>query len=120
MAQVVGIIDLVWNGTKIAITPGSGTLMLGGLVNKEVTAGRQIHRAQLMQPSEVQGTTVLQAGQSLAALFDGADHELQVIADTGQSYVISEAFLIDSGNLHDKNGGEVKMTWRGSAAIEVL
>ncbi len=120
MAQVVGIIDLVWNGTKVAIKPGSGSLKIGGLVNKEITAGRSIHRAQLMQPAEVQGTTVLAKGQSLAALFDSDAHELQVVADTGQSFIVSEAFLIDAGNLQDKDGGDVKMTWRGTAAVEVL
>lgn len=120
MAQVVGIIDLIWNGVKVPIKPGSGSLKMGGLVNKEVTAGRQIFRAQAMQPAEVQGTTVLQVGQSLAALFDSNDHELQVQSDTGQTYVISDAFLIDSGNLDDKDGGDIKMTWRGSAAVEVI
>lgn len=120
MAQVVGIIDIIWNGVKVPIKPGSGSLKMGGLVNKDVIAGRQVFRAQMVHSSEVAGTTVLQVGQSLAGLFDSGEHELQVQSDTGQTYVISDAFLIDDGNLQDKDGGDVKLTWRGSAAVEVM
>jgi hypothetical protein len=117
--QTLGIIDLVWKGTKIPVEKGA-TFKPGGLKNNGVIAGRQVHRAQEFIASEVKGTTVLKRGQSLLALLDMTEGELQVACDTGQTYVMNDAFLVDKPDITGGDGGKVALTWNAGEPEELL
>lgn len=118
MAQTVGIIDAIWNGQKIPLEKGA-TFNPGGLKNNPVVAGRQVFYSQEVVPSKLDGTTVLQAGQQLSALVPSGQGELQVICDTGQVFVVPDAFRLDVPDITGGEGGKVKIVWNGSPAVEV-
>lgn len=119
MAQALGIIDVVWNGTKYPADDKTGTFDAGGLQNAPVIAGRQVHRAQEYKASMAEITTPLLAGQTVASIFTTDAGELQVNCDTGQQFIIEDAFLTVTGNFTAGGGGKMKMTWSGSAALEI-
>lgn len=118
MTQTVGIIDAIWNGTKIPLEKGA-TFNAGGLKNNMVVAGRQVFRSQEMMPSKLEGTTVLAKGQTLTGMFPDSEGELQVICDTGQVFVVPDAFRLDVPDITGGEGGKVKVTWNGSPAVEI-
>ena len=119
MAQTLGIIDIVWKGTKIPTEKGA-TFKPGGLKNNTVLAGRQAHRSQEFIASEIKATTVLRRGQSLLALLDMSEGELQVVCDTGQTYVMPDAFLVDKPDITGGEGGKVSLTWNAGEPEELL
>ncbi|KAA6204503.1 MAG: hypothetical protein DU429_07560 [Candidatus Tokpelaia sp.] len=120
MAQTVGIVDIYWRGQYIATEKG-GTLRLGGLKNNAVTYGRRVDRAQEYQGAEINATTNLRRGQSFASLFDVDEGELQVLCDTGQTYVFEDAFYEgDRPQITGGEGGKLALKWAASAGKEVL
>lgn len=120
MTQVVGIVDIVWNGRMIPVEKGA-TIRPGGIKNTAVTYGRKVGRAQEFQGSEVNAVTNLERGQRATSLFDENEGELQVVCDTGQTFVISDAFLEgDRPQITGGEGGKIPLKWMGSAAEEIL
>jgi hypothetical protein len=120
MTQVLGIVDIVWKGKNIPAEKGT-TVVLGGIKNNAVVYGRKAGRAQEFQPSVVTMTTNLERGQRLRRLLDPGEGELQVICDTGQTFVFNDAFL--SGDRPEATGGEggkIKLEWTASAGEEIL
>ncbi len=120
MTQVLGIVDIVWKGTNIPVEKG-GKFRIGGIKNTAVTYGRKVGRAQEYQGSEVSVTTNLEKGQSLTALLNPGEGELQVRCDTGQTYVLYDAFL--EGDLPEVTGGEggkIPLKWAGGTPEEIL
>jgi hypothetical protein len=116
--QTVGVIDAIWQGTKIPLEKGA-TFNPGGYKNNTVIAGRQVFRSQEVVPSKLEGTTVLQKGQTFTAMFPETEGELQVICDTGQIFIVPDAFRLDVPDVTGGDGGKVKVTWNGSAAQEM-
>jgi hypothetical protein len=120
MAQLLGIIDVVWRGQKIATEKGA-KLRLGGLKNNGVIMGRQIGRAQEMEASEVTVTTNLKRDQRILDLWGaGQEGELQVLCDTGQTYVFPDAFLTNRPEMTGGEGGKIEMVWMAGEAEELL
>ena len=119
MAQSLGIVDLIWNGTKIPVEKGA-TFKQGGVIYKPVVAGQQVSYSGEMMASEVKATTPLMAGQSLLALIAVTSGQLQFLCDTGQTYVIENAFLTGQQEITGGEGGKITLMWAGPAASEVL
>ncbi|MCY1666243.1 phage tail tube protein [Rhizobium sp. SL86] len=120
MTQVLGIIDIVWRGRTIPVEKGA-TIRLGGIKNTGVTYGRTVGRAGEFQGSEVNATTNLQRGQRATDLFDETEGELQVRCDTGQTFVINDAFLEgDRPVITGGEGGKIPLKWMGGVAEEIL
>jgi len=120
MTQVLGIIDIIWRGRNIPVEKGA-KFRIGGLKNNPVTYGRKVGRAQEYQGSMVTATTNLERGQRLGNLLDSGEGELQVRCDTGQTYVLKDAFL--SGDRPETTGGEggkIELNWEGGTPTEVL
>lgn len=119
MAQVLGIIDIIWQGRNVPVEKGA-KLKLGGIVNKAVTYGRRVGRAQEFMASEIEATTHLERGQRMSELYTAEEGELQVVCDTGQSFVFHDAFLTDQRELTGGEGGKIQLKWSASAAEEVI
>lgn len=115
--QVFGIAEIYWGGTYIPPEPGA-SIKLGGLVNKRVVAGAQVFFAREMVPSEVDFTTVLQAGQSLTGTFGTEPAEVQVHCDSGQIYVLPVGFREGDISFTSGEGGKVKVKFAGGAMQE--
>ena len=119
MAQAVGIIDIVWKGVKVPLEKGA-TLNKGGMQNNPVVVGRQVHRSQEFTQSTVKGTTVLLAGQRLTDVIgNGQEGEMQVKCDTGQIFLIPDAFLTKIPDLTGGEGGKIALEFAGSEALEI-
>ena len=120
MAQTLGIVDIVWRGRTIPVEKG-GKFRVGGMKNNVVTTGRNVSRAQEYQGSEVTATTNLESGQSLVSLLDASEGELQIVCDTGQTYVLYDAFLSDDRpEVTGGEGGKVELKWAGGTPEEIL
>lgn len=118
--QTLGIIDIVWRGKQIPVKQGA-KFTPGGIKNNRVTYGRKVGRAQEFQGSEVKATSNFERGQRWGNLWDPGEGELQVVCDTGQTFVVGDAFF--EGDIPEITGGEdgqFELTWAGSAAEEIL
>jgi hypothetical protein len=118
LAQVLGIIDAVWGGQKIPLEKGA-TFSPGGYKQTAVIVSRQVHYSQEVVASKLEGTTVLQAGQRLDTLIPPGAQEMQVICDTGQSFIIPDMFRLEVPDVTGGEGGKIKITWNGSPATEI-
>ncbi|MGH3265176.1 MAG: phage tail tube protein [Trebonia sp.] len=103
MAQVFGIVDLYFGEQQIDVEEGC-TLKLGGVLNKRVIAGRKVFAAGQMMASEIDGTTVLQAGVDPTTMFGTAAQELQAHLDTGQVLTWGDAFVEEAIELSSGEG----------------
>ncbi|ANM05228.1 hypothetical protein AMC78_CH03159 [Rhizobium phaseoli] len=119
MAQVLGIVDIVWRGRNIPVEKGA-KIKVGGIKNNVVTYGRKAGRAQEFEASEVTATTNLEAGQRWGNLWNPGEGELQVVCDTGQTFVFGDAFLTDIPEITGGEGGKIELKWAGGEPDEVL
>ncbi|MBR0681910.1 hypothetical protein GXW74_15555 [Roseomonas eburnea] len=117
--QTLGIIDASWGETPIPCEKGS-KLKLGGLKNNPVIMGRQVHRAQEMEASEITLTTNLMRGQKLKDLLTGGEKPLTVRCDTGQTYVFPDAFLTNRPEMTSGEGGKIELTFAAGEPEELL
>lgn len=120
MAQTLGIIEILWRGNKVPVEKGS-SFRLGGLKNNAVVTGRAVDRAQEMEPSEIKGITKLERGKRLLDIIGSGDEgELQVLADTGHTYIWPDAFLTNRPTATSGEGGKVELIWMGGEAEELI
>lgn len=117
--QTLGIVDIVWRGRNIPVEKGA-KFKIGGIKNNPVTYGRKVGRAQEFMGSEVSATTNLERGQRWGNTWDAGEGELQVVCDTGQSYVMDDAFLTDIPYITGGEGGKIELQWMASAPEEIL
>jgi hypothetical protein len=119
MAQVLGLITVTFMGTKIDVEKG-GTAKLGGLMQKGLVVGQQVDYVNEFDMSEINVTTRLRRGDSLIALFASGQGELQVLCDTGQTYVWPDAFVANLPEFTAGDGGKVKIKWNAGSPTELL
>lgn len=119
MAQLLGIVDLVWKGQKLAVEKGA-KLKLGGIKNNAVVYGRQVGRAQEFEASEITAVIPLKRGQRIGEVFGLAEGELQVLCDTGQTYTAPDAFLTNRPEMTGGEGGKVELKFACGEMEEVI
>ena len=118
--QVLGIIDITWQGRKIPVEKGA-KIKLSGMKNNAVTYGRRVGRAQEFAAGEVSATTHLERGKRFRDLYSESEGELQVICDTGQTYVCPDAFLMDGPpEMTGGEGGKLELKWSIGSYEEIL
>lgn len=118
MSQAVGIIDIVWNGARIAVEKGA-TFKLPGTKNNTVTYGRGAVRSQEFTAGHAKCTTVLLKGQKVA-IYTADEGELQIQLDTGQTIVSYDAWLLDPNpEITGGEGGKVSLEWNFSTYEEI-
>lgn len=120
MTQVIGIVDIIWRGRNIPVEAGA-SLRIGGIKNNAITYGRKVARAQEYQGSEITATTHIEKGQRWGDLWSPEEGELQLICDTGQTFVFSDAFLVDDipSIASGSDGGKVELKWAASTPEEL-
>ncbi len=120
MAQLLGIIDIIYKGQNIPVEKGA-EIRPGGYKATSVAAGRKNGYSEEYQGSLVTCTTTLSKGQRWSNTYTRGEGELQVRCDTGQTFVIGDAaFTGDIPNITGGEGGKIKLQWEGSAAEEIL
>ncbi|MQT14387.1 phage tail tube protein [Segnochrobactrum spirostomi] len=120
MAQILGIIDIVWRGVAYDVIPKSGKLQLSGMKNNPVVAGRNVHRSQEFTQGKVTISTVLKRGQRHSELYDENEGELQVRCDTGHVYICPDAFLESGPPEISDDGGKLELVWTISKYEEIM
>jgi hypothetical protein len=119
MAQTLGIVEVIWRGKRVPVEAGV-SFKPGGTVSKPVVTGRRVDRAQEFQAGEIKATTVLLRGQRLGDLYTTEEGELQVVCDTGQTFIWPDAFLSELLQATGGEGGKIEMTWTVGVAEELL
>lgn len=121
MAQTLGVVDIIWKGVNLQVVTNGAKLTLGGLRNNTVTYGRTASRAQQYAESKVSATVHLKKGQRYGSIFNVEEGELQVICDTGQTYVFPDAFLTgDHPEVTSGEGGNIPLNWAASGYEEII
>ena len=119
MAQTLGVVDIVWKGKRIPVEKGA-KFKPGGMKNSNVLLATRVDRAVSFEAGEVSATTVLLRGQSFQGLYSTGEGELQVICDTGQSLIWSDAFLNDLIEGTGGEGGKIEFKWTVGVPEELL
>lgn len=114
----VGILSIWWNGTQYDCQKGS-SLRLPGFRNVTQVAGYTAHRSQEFQAGECKATPLLLEGMGLSTFTPGDSGELQVVANTGQSWVFPDAWITDAPTMTD-DGGKVPVTWNMNVGQELI
>ncbi|WP_429956217.1 phage tail tube protein [Gluconobacter japonicus] len=109
MAQTIGVIALWWRGKQYDTQKGV-RFRLSGQQNNDVNAGRRTLRSQQYNPGMVQATVLITPDVSLTE-FDPSlgEGELQLQADTGQTWTISDAYVKTLPDAQDN--GQAQINW---------
>ncbi|OUI86138.1 hypothetical protein HK19_06065, partial [Acetobacter persici] len=80
------------------------TIKLPGYKNNTQVTGSTVQRYQSFAAGEVKATPVLKKGMKLSTFTADDEGELQVKCDTGQAFVLPDAFILDNPTLSDQGG----------------
>lgn len=119
MPQFLGRATIRANGQVIETAKGA-TLDIGGTKANPVTVGRVVGWSEETVPAMVECETSLRPGMSVQALLRLRGITVIFECDTGQRYVLNDAFLTDTPTLKDGEGGNVTLKFAGPQAEEVL
>src|SRR5690606_13871178 len=108
-----------YNGQVIETNSGAA-LNLGGVRRNPIVTGQRVGYAEETVPATITAVTSLFAGQSLEPLRNLKEATVMFEADTGQSWVIRDAFLTEPLDLKDGAGGEINLNIAGQGAEEML
>ncbi|HEY4254585.1 MAG TPA: phage tail tube protein [Roseomonas sp.] len=119
MPQFLGRATIRVNGTVIETAKGA-TLDVGGVKRSPVISGRLVGYAEETVAATVACETSLRAGMAIDALRNLTGATITFECDTGQRYVIADAFVTDTPTMKDGEGGNVTLKFAGPGAEEVL
>ncbi|WP_308719189.1 phage tail tube protein [Komagataeibacter xylinus] len=118
MTDAVGIVSFIWQGQKYDAIKGS-SLRLPDMQNVTQIAGATGYPSKQFQIGEAKATPLLLEGMSLAAFTPRDRGELQIVADTGQKWVIPAAYILSAPTMTD-DGGKMPITWNFATYEEIL
>lgn len=107
------------NGALLETLPGA-KLKLGGNKRAPVLGTRGvIGYSEVTEAAELECEIALTAGTSLAQLKDITDATVTYEADTGQTYVMRNAFVTEAIEVSAGDGGKVAVKFAGDPAEEM-
>ncbi len=118
MPKFLGRAIIRANGLVIETAKGA-SLDLGGTKRNPIVAGRLVGYAEETGPAMVECETSLAPGMSLDSFRSMTDATVVFECDTGQRYVMADAFLTDPPTMKDGDGGNVTLKFAGPGAEEV-
>lgn len=119
MSKMLGIATITVNGSAYDSEPGA-TLDLGGVKRNPKVYGRKVGHYEETVHATITMTIGLTEGLSLKELQELAAATVIFKADTGQSYVVRNAFRTETINMKDGDGGSVAISIAGEPAEELL
>ena len=115
--QILGVIDAVWKGRKLPLEKGA-TFEKGGVKNNPIIFGRQTFRSQEGTSAKLTCKVPFRQGDTIASVVgDMTEGELQVVCDTGQVFVVPDAFMTEQPKLTGGDGMSLELV--GSEALEM-
>lgn len=118
MPQFFGRATIRVNGEVIESKEGA-TLDIGGTARKTVKVGRTVGYVESTAEAVVEFETALRPGMSLDRIRRFAGGTVIFECDTGQRYVINDAFTSDTPKMKDGEQSAVTIKMEGPAAEEV-
>ncbi|TXH32524.1 MAG: phage tail protein [Rhodospirillaceae bacterium] len=116
--QFLGRATVRWNGNVIETNSGA-SLDIGGVGRDTIITGTRVGFAEKTMPAILSCETSLEPDMSLDELRNIDDATVQFECDTGQTYVIRNAFLTDTPVVKDGAGGNVTLNFSGPPAEEI-
>lgn len=108
------------NGTLLATMPGA-KIDLGGITRASVVGDNRIHGySETIKPAMLECEISLGQGMSLDELRSITNATVTYNADTGQQYVIRDAFVTETLNITAGEGGKVALKFEGNPAEELF
>jgi hypothetical protein len=118
--QILGRAKIRVNDAFYDSEPGA-LLEVGGTKNNTRMTSHSVKYNQSLIPARVTCSVPLSEGTSLRALQEIADAEIHFEADTGQTFIIRNAFQVLAVAVSDgEQGGMVALEFNGSPAEEML
>lgn len=118
MSKKFGKATIQVNGKRLETYPGA-SLDLGGVVRNSVVGDNDIGYSEQNKQSVINCEVMLGQDVSLEELRNAADVSAAFKCDTGQSYLIGSAWLVNPPVLTAGEGGRVALQFEGAAAQEV-
>lgn len=120
MSKIPGRASIRVNGRFYDSLPGA-TITPGGTLNTEQLGTWEVHRSEGLVAAMVSASFPAKQGVSVQFFQGLADVELTFKADTGQTWVIRDAFVKNVVSLQVGNsGGFIPVEFGGSPADEVV
>ncbi len=116
--QYLGRVLLRLNGQPLYSEKGA-KLTLGGVKREPINLQYAFGYSEDGEPAKVECTTALAKGMSLQTLRTSVDAVLQFECDTGQIYVINNAYLTESPEI-SSDKGKVTLKFSGDPAEEMM
>lgn len=108
------------DGLLLATMPGA-KIDIGGAARSPVLGDNQVHGfSETLKPATLECEISLGQGMSLEQLRNMKDATVTYEADTGQTWVIREAFVTETLNITAGEGGKVGLKMAGQPAEEML
>lgn len=118
MAQFLGRATIRANGTVIETNKGA-SLNLGGTRRSPIVTGQIYGYAEESVHATIECETSLAAGMSLDQWRQLTGATVTFECDTGQRFVIRDAFVTETISLKDGDGGNVALRFAGNPAEEL-
>ncbi|HEX7124682.1 MAG TPA: phage tail tube protein [Thermodesulfobacteriota bacterium] len=118
MGRVLGRATIKADGQLLETKPGA-KLDLGGVTRSSILSNSSVDFAEQPKQARLECEISLKGGMRLADLQKMRDVTVTFEADTGQSYVVRNAFLVDPPVITDGQGGQIPVVFEGPPAEEV-
>jgi len=117
--QFLGRATIRWNGNVIETNSGA-TLDIGGVTRDPIVTGMRVGFGEQTAPASLTCETSLMQGMSLDELRNITDATVMFECDTGQTYIIRNAFVTAPQTIKDGGGGNVTVNFAGPPAEETM
>ncbi|MBI1262948.1 MAG: hypothetical protein GC184_14620 [Rhizobiales bacterium] len=118
MAKFLGRAVITVDGIELPSMPGA-TIDIGGPKRTEVVLDNgTVGFSEEPTPSAVECTITMDKNTRLAAMRDWDDVTISFACDTGQRYVVNNAFSLNPPKATAKDGGSIPLMFKGPPAIE--
>lgn len=120
MSQTHSIAYIKVDGTLLRTLPGA-KIDLGGKKRDPVVGASSVHGwAETVVPATLECEISLTQGYSLGQIKDITGATITYEADTGQTYVIRDAFVTETLQVNGGEGGKVPVKFAGNPAEEMM
>lgn len=111
MTKTIGIIRLWWKGRQYDVQKGV-RFRPSGMQNENVAVAGRVLRSQRYNPGSVQATIQITSAMSISDFDPSAgEGELQLQADTGQTWTISDAYVMAYPEVQDSGSAQISWTF---------
>jgi len=118
MGQIFGRATITIHGQVINSAP-SASLDPGGVTRESETSDQKTSYVESLRPAMVKCKVPLGRGESLARLNDVTNATIQFQCDTGQTYVLANAWRVGTLELTGGTNAGVDLEFHADRAVEV-